>query len=367
MPCVYEIVRDHARFAAIEPAWRELWQRSDASVFQSHVWITACLEDVRLHIGLAWQNDRLLAVLPLTIRYRAGLRVLEWAGQQFSDYCDALAEPKHDVLVHYLWRHAYRAGGFDLIWLKQVAHGANFYPLTKTWRAGDCCLQIINYGSLTGESWFRSLNKKTRNNHLRGQRILGQSGQLVFREVSDGQIDPLLMWASDLKRDWLAKHHQTSPLLRTDGTNALTGLVHALASLGALRVFLLECADQPVAISVNVVQNQVMLAFFATYDPRFERGSPGIVLMTEYTKWAFDQGIKTVDYLRGEEPYKFTFANESVHMASLIAAKTLRGSLGLMVYRLKNSHQTLERPALGSAYRTANGMLRQPVLSSSTA
>jgi CelD/BcsL family acetyltransferase involved in cellulose biosynthesis len=203
------------------------------------------------------------------------------------------------------------------------------------------------------------LNKKARNDHLRGKRILGQHGRLTFREIIDDPIDPLLMWASDLKRDWLAKHHETSPLLRSD-YNALIGLVRALASLDALRVFILECDGQPVAVSINILQNQVMLAFFATYDPRFERGSPGIVLMTEYTMWAFDRGIQTVDYLRGEEAYKFRFANVAVQMSSLIAAKTPLGALGLMAYRLKTRNKAVERSALGTAYRTPSGLLRQP-------
>jgi CelD/BcsL family acetyltransferase involved in cellulose biosynthesis len=355
MPFSYEVVLDETRFRAIEPAWQELWHRSRAGIFQSHNWIAAAQNGSRLNIGLAWEQDRLLAAMPLAIRYRSGLRVLEWAGQQFSDYCDALADSSSDAILRFLWNQLVRAGGFDLVWLKQIAEGANFHPLAKPWRGmkPEVCLRLHNVWS-SGESWFRSLNKKTRNDHLRSKRILGQQAALTFREVTNEPLKSILSWATDLKQDWAAKRGLQSVLLQSP--NMLAQLVSALDALGVLKIFLLQCGDRPVAISINAVQNDEMLAFFATYDAAYQRGSPGIVLMTEYTMWAFDRGIKAIDYLRGEESYKFKFANVAVPMSHLIAAKTLRGGVGLLGYRWQSrGTAAVERPAIGSAYRTQNG------------
>lgn len=356
MPCTYEIVREPRRFLAISDAWRDLWQRSGAGIFQCHTWIAAGWSG-DLNIGLAWENERLLAVLPLAIRRRSGLRVLEWAGQQFSDYCDGIAESQHSVLLQYLWDRTYMAGGFDLIWLKQMTTDAKFQPLDKLWPTKDICLQLCNRGQWTsGEAWFRSLNKKARNDHLRGRRILEQQGRLVFRQATGAEIDAILDWSVSHKQDWVKRNRLHSTLLEA---NALHGLVRALESLGALRLFVLECDGQLAAVSVNIVQHHTMLAFFATYDPTYERGSPGIILMTEYTKWAFDNDIRVIDYLRGEEAYKFKFATTAVETSSFLAAKTLPGKLALTVYRMKNGHQTPVRPTIGSAYRTPSGQLRR--------
>ena len=82
----------------------------------------------------------------------------------------------------------------------------------------------------------------------------------------------------------------------------LLALVTALDEMGSLIVFLIECEGNIIAGSVNALQDNRMLALFARYDPAFKRASPGILLMTEYTKWAFDKGIEEIDYLLGAEP-----------------------------------------------------------------
>lgn len=366
MSVTYEVVRTVARFQALRQPWHDLWLRSNGGIFQSHAWIAACVADSRLNIGLAWQGDQLLAILPVTIRYRAGIRVLEWAGQQFCDYCDGIVEPRHDALLHYLWHHVYHAGGFDLVWLKQISMDASLYPLIQRNDPGvtaiaknDICLQVANQWS-SGETWFRTLNKKTRNDHLRGKRILSEHGELSFREfTSDDSLGGLLEWATELKLQWLKSHGNISPMFEK-GTSSLPSLVAALSEIGVLKVFLLECGTTPLAISINAVQNNMMLAFFATYDPTYERGSPGIVLMTHYTMWAFDRGIKVVDYLRGEEAYKFKFANALIETKTLIGARTVCGGLALAAYRLKTeqTRKIQARPRLGSAYLTTTGQPR---------
>lgn len=106
-----------------------------------------------------------------------------------------------------------------------------------------------------------------------------------------------------------------------------------------------------------------MLAVFATYDPVVARASPGIMLMTEYTKWAFDHGITVVDYLCGEETYKFEFANSHLILNSFVASKTIVGSCLLASYRLWNRYangkaNNIEMPSIGSAYFTYKGNAR---------
>ena len=358
-----ELVRDRKRFDALAPAWQTLWRKVDASIFQSHAWISACLADHdRLNIALAWHGDELLAVLPLVVRRRAGVRMLEWAAQSYSDYCDAIVRPEADVLLELLWRRVRRAGGFDVVWLKQISPHARLLPLAQRMNGHsplrtEFCLQVGSSQWSSGQAWFRTLNKKTRNDHLRGKRILAQMGETVFRELSE-PLGPLLDWATRLKRQWLRTHKLESPIF-DNGINLLPRMVQALAELGVLKIFLLECGGVPVAISINAVQDAKMLAFFATFDPEYDRGSPGIVLMTEYTMWAFDRGIKVVDYLRGKEPYKFKFADAMIELTTFAKAKTLRGRFAMWAYRMVQAKNDATQPVLGSAYLTAAGKSRR--------
>ena len=64
-----EVVTNDARFQEIRTAWDVLWTHSRCGLFQSHSWIAAwwseCAQNHRLRILCAWQDDALIAILPL--------------------------------------------------------------------------------------------------------------------------------------------------------------------------------------------------------------------------------------------------------------------------------------------------------------
>jgi len=196
-----EIITDPARFATIQPAWQQLWQSSGGYIFQSHAWIAGWLsgvqdrKEIKLQIALAWDGDRLCGAMPCAVHRRAGLRVLTWAAQLFSDYCDCLldADYENGCVPAVLWDGLRRFGGFDLISLQQIRPDAKCRGFldqlardSNRLQNGDRqerCMRIENRWK-DGESFFRSLNKKGRNNYTRGKRILAElGGEVEFRSV----------------------------------------------------------------------------------------------------------------------------------------------------------------------------------------
>jgi len=182
-------------------------------------------------------------------------------------------------------------------------------------------------------------------------------------------IEPVLDRLAALKRDWLRANKLSSPLL-DNNVDVLPRLVRALSQIGNLRIFTIECSGEIVAGSVNVVQKAKMMASFSAYDPKYVRASPGISLMTEYTRWAFDHGITVVDYLRGGEPYKFEFANAAIELTAVVqgwslAGKAFTAGLGALAAakrlraRLRSGAEAPSAmPAYGGAYLTQSGMSR---------
>ncbi len=348
----HEIVTSAARFKEIKPAWRRLWEQSGASVFQSHEWVEAWWNSLgersgsRLRIGLAWDGDELVAVLPFAVARERRVRVLEWAAQEPSDYCDALLAPALDAqtALDMLWAAIQRAGGFDVVRLRQIRPDARCRPLIdrmgeeqKEFRptpSREISLQLRNQWS-SGDAWFRSLNKKTRNNHLRGRRILAEFGKISIRQHQPSDaLRPVLERLIGLKQQWLVATGQRSALLERD-SRAAAAHVEALATTGQLKIFLIECDDIIVAGSINVLQGDRLMAFLATYDPVYERASPGTILMVEYTMWAFDNAIVEIDYLRGREAYKFKFANAELTLQTFFGTASLAGRAALGAYAAK--------------------------------
>jgi len=354
-----EVVKTASRMAEIKPAWDALWARGGQSVFQSFGWIDAWwrsrrANDVsRLCIGLCWAGGELVAVMPFASRWHCGVRVLEWAAKDCSDYCDALVDPGFADGWRALgdgWAAVAASGGFDVTYLSHVRPDAMLCNMLGGQRRGvrlkpghrSARSLQVQCDKPDGHSWFRSLSKKARNNHTRGLRIIGETGPVTVRvsEPSDN-VDAVVERMIELKQQWLADTNQDNQILGDDA-RILHALITELGRQGALRLFSIHCGDLFVAGSVNILSGTRMQAFFAAYDPRFDRASPGTLVMVEYLMWAFDRKFSEVDFLCGEEDYKFRFANKQVDLGTYVGARTPVGRLALSISERLDQRRSAE-------------------------
>ena len=340
-----EIVTDPQRFAEIRPEWQQLRDRSNATVFQDHDWIAGWLngtrnrKEIKLQVALAWEGTQLYGVLPCAVHRRSGLRVLTWAAQLFSDYCDCMLDPAVDGgdLLPLMWDKMQQYGGFDVINLQQVKPDAQCRSfLDRLADGGAClrqgdrqerCMRIDNHWP-DGDAFFRSLNKKGRNNYTRGKRILAElGGDVRFRLVGEQEdTAPIIDEIIRLKQVWLRATDPQSAQLGADGIVLRAILDKALES-GVARIFLLETGEKIAAASINFIYSQRMEAYLTAYDAAFDRASPGTILIVDYARWSFDRGLSYVDFLRGEEAFKFRLANAETTLSSFAGARTLMGQM----------------------------------------
>lgn len=343
--CRIEIVRTYERLIEIGPQWRDLCENAGASIFQSHAWISAWagavtdLDARDLRIVVAWRGEKIDAVAPFAIRRKYGLRVLEWAAQGYSDYCDAVLRPgAAPSLLAQMWRALEESRPFDFAMLTDIRPDACIHAMSD--RAGGVlrayhreatCSRVVS-DAPTGDAWFDGHPKKFRQNYRRGLAALGENASLTFRLLAPGEpLTPALARLCELKRLRLGEAAAHSPLLVEKGSAMLEALVGAMAREGALRVFVIERDKQIIAISVNFEYRGELLAYLTAFDPAFARGSPGTALIIDYIKWALDHGVKSVDLLRGDETFKRRFATHTVTLGSLCYGRTAPGRLLLAV------------------------------------
>ena len=159
----------------------------------------------------------------------------------------------------------------------------------------------------------------------------------------------LLAELAAFKRFWLARTGIIAPLF-DEGAPLLPALAQVLHEAGMLRVFVLEKDGRAIAISMNFIEGRSLRAFVTAYDPTFHQGSPGMVLMMDYIRWAFDHGLDEVDFLTGDEDFKNRFANEAVPLASIAGAGSPLGHVAMLADEVGN--RARKRLRLWRARRT---------------
>ena len=275
------------------------------------------------------------AILPLSIVKRHGLRILQWAAKDHSDYCDAIAsaDANQGDSVNHLWRGLVEIGGFDLIYLNHIAPDAAIRPILQQSAIirlheidrPEACLKICG-GSASGDEWFRTLSRNARHHYTRGNRYLSNEGSVVFRQWSGAEpLDPIIDRIAALKQHWLARRRLQSTLF-SNASAPLKAFVRVMAEAGILRLSLMECGDLIVAGSINFVHDSKLMGYLSSYDEAYKKTSPGTNLMINYVRQAFDDGLNEVDLLRGDEEYKRKFATERVKLTTYIGGRT---SIGL--------------------------------------
>lgn len=334
-----EIVTTEDRFQAIRTPWDRLWCKTVGDVFRSHGWLSAWLAGggraVTPHVVLAWRGDELVAAFPLAVRRHWGLRLLEWCAQAFSDYCDVLVLPEIVPRLPTIWDIVWQAGGFDLLNLRHIRPDAAIGrclgppPDRSVRMRGNRRVRTVSIDCVypSGEAWFRSLGKKGRNNVWRGERLLtGLGGEIAYRCLDPAlhSVDAEMKWLFEVKQEWARARKRSSLLLRADG-RAMEAMLRAAAQSGRMRLFVLTSGGSIAAASVNFLQGDSLQAYMTGYDPAFERASPGMLLIVHYVRWAYDQGLATVDLLRGREPFKLRLATSGTALNSYDTARTLLG------------------------------------------
>lgn len=342
VPFQVEIIRTLERFTALEAPWRRLWDKSGTYIFQSHEWLSGWVtgvqqrHDIRLQIALVWDGHKLVGIMPCAVHRRLGLRVLRWAAQLFSDYCDCVIDNDYSraVIMSRLWNGMRQTGGYDFISLQQVRPDAqcrNFLDVHLDVRDEHVmrCMRIDNCWS-DGHAFFRSLNKKSRNNFTRGKRILSELGGDVAFEVVESlqSVAAIFDEIIRLKLLWLETRDPKSPL-RSDAANGdrvvLRTILDTIWRSGMAKVFLLTCNGTIAAASINFVYANRMEAYLTSYDIAYERASPGTILIVDYTQWSCDRGLQHVDFLRGDEAFKFRMANAETLISSFSGSGTMVG------------------------------------------
>lgn len=192
--------------------------------------------------------------------------------------------------------------------------------LIKGLQAGGLTLakyrQFANwYGEITGlEEFWKGKSSRLRSLVRRKSSQLEKAGRLCFEEIDlrEDCSRGVDLYENLYAKSW--KAHEKHPLFAPT-------LLRRLGAIGVARLGIAYIDSEPAAAQIWLIHSPRATIFKLAHDRAFEKHSPGTLL----TKWLLEQfvkkdGIRLVDFGRGDDAYKKEWLGERQFRHGLIAA-----------------------------------------------
>jgi CelD/BcsL family acetyltransferase involved in cellulose biosynthesis len=287
--------RHSERIPFLHPSWLRTW----LSEFGSNC------EPLVLTCG----DGNLAGVAPLM---REDNRVSFMGDASICDFMDVLVDPDHaDAAYDSLWTQLCAEDWSEMeLWglmassptrerVKAFAR-SNGFEVEEEAEAVSPRLDLPG----TWDEYLASLGKKDRHELRRKIRRLYESGAKVEFDVLSEQAD--VVAAMD---DFLDLHTRS----RQDKTDFMTPemesffrrMASAMSAEGLIRLFMLRINGKPAATVLCFDAGSHLYLYNSGYDPEFSGLSVGLVSKALVLQWAIENGMSGLDFLRGDEPYKY--------------------------------------------------------------
>jgi|SRR5215831_730494 len=349
---VVEEVSGPKALSSLETEWRALFDETNASPFLSWEWISAWHKWLgrgkRPRLLCARKDGALVGLLALGEEERwlkgmfARIRRISFLGEQLggSDYLDVLALPGYEQeCANALFGHLAEHIKFDILELDGLPCDSPSVPWLA-WRFGGdtnfkyrlepryVCPQVRLDQSL--EELMRSSSRST---YLsRSLRRLRRLPGYDHRVITDPDQ------AEEAFERFLALHELS---WASRGGSSATGLqslkdfhrdvVVRLASAGRLRFEEIWIDGACRASLYGIGRGERYCYYLSGYDPAWSKYSLGFTVIGLSIAGAVERGVKLYDLLRGAEPYKFFWANETrATFAVQVASDSLPARLAVV-------------------------------------
>ena len=315
---------DPENFAALASEWNALLDRSATRVpflrheVQSLWWSTLGGGEWpggSLWLGTARDPDGALAgVCPLFLPEgpAADGRLHLLGSFEISDYLDLIAPPERSAEMCAALLAAVEAEpsitGLDLYNLPEASPtltSLESIAPTRGWRVSRQRLQPCPVVSLDGgwEIYLSKLDKKQRHELRRKMRRAEGSAAEVRLRVVSPQDDIRAESESFLRL--MAFGADKAGFLKPAMRQHFLGLTHAAFACGCLNLAFLDVGGEPAAAYWSFDYDGRLWVYNSGLNPAHSALSPGWVLLGRLIQWAIDAGRREIDFLRGDEEYKF--------------------------------------------------------------
>lgn len=351
-PYAFELVTTLAGLRELKGDWSELLAsaRPPAGVFLTYSWALHWAETFlapdaartrgpTLAILTVRHNGRLVSIWPMVKSRALGVCRVSFLGEPVSHYCDVIVAdvPERDSLILKGYRELVKLTRADVVHLPHLRADARLATVlprlahTPPEAVGETLeAPAISIPQPIKIADFESrYSTKARKNRRRLMNRLEEMGEVTVACHGPGpEALRLGRTALEFKMRWLDRNGLFSPVMRDSKTQAFFERAFADTSRPTdIRVFALTLNGSPVAVHFGVLADDYLALHVVSHDERFEKQAVGLLLIERITRWAVENGVRTIDFLPPAAPYKLDWTDTLVPVNDYAIPTSLAGRL----------------------------------------
>jgi CelD/BcsL family acetyltransferase involved in cellulose biosynthesis len=360
----------------LEPEWRRLAERR-GNAFLTPDWSRCWFEHygeeaIPFNHPLRAANGRLRGVLPLAIGRSGHPRVCRITGSNLGDRFHPVCEPSDELEVAAAAGEALASTAepwsvlsldhveVERPWVTALAEATGLRLTTR--EHAEEHLPLIDIARHSGwDDYLASRSSNFRQQIRRYRRRAAKKHSLRIRRTERpedlGRDIDVFFDLHDRRQASHGESSLTSPRARAFHAD----FAAAALKSGWLRLWFLELDERTVASFYGWRLGNRYAYYNSGFDPDWSHLSPGFVLLSAVIESAFEEGATEFDFLQGDEPYKFRFAERSRSVSNLSVARSLPHPASL-VATAEQGARRIGRHIPGPAQRKL-GLTRSSLLS----
>jgi CelD/BcsL family acetyltransferase involved in cellulose biosynthesis len=189
---------------------------------------------------------------------------------------------------------------------------------------------VLTFDGLSWDALLASRSRNFREQVRRRARALEREHDVRYRLVTGP--DDLRESLDTFFRLHELRHGPRSIISRTEAFQR--DFAATAAERGWLRLWLLEVDGRPVAAWLGFRYEGAECYYQAGRDPAFDSRSVAFVLLAHTIRAAIEDGAREYRFLRGDEPYKYRFANADPGLETVAVARGAAGRAALAALRV---------------------------------
>jgi CelD/BcsL family acetyltransferase involved in cellulose biosynthesis len=314
-----DVIENIDDFQTLAKEWEQLAERvAGTTPFQLPQWQLTWWRHFGsgdLRVFVFRENGGLTGVIPCFLHQWNGRRQLTLVGSGISDYLEPLIDAAHArKAAEYFEKYLHGNEEWDVCdWQDLDANS----PLTTLGgnglhidiRQDQPCTRIPLTG--TFDKFWQARGPDLRRNVRRYGLRAAEAGAVQF-EVVDRPDAELLHSLIELHTERWEARGEHGMIATNHAAEFLCDVSRQFAQAGLLRFFVIRFREQIAAVILSFPFRNKIFSYMSAFDPACEQFGFGRKLLFESIQHCYANGMRVWNFLRGDEPYKFSWGAERI-------------------------------------------------------